>query len=264
MLIDTGEPSVPEYIHSLKQALSQFNTTIQEIIVTHWHQDHTGGVSDICRDISAGEKWDIGTVIVSVCYTRVWPFVSRFLPTELQVSKLPRSPPAHETIGSDRTYTYLKDGDVIETEGATLRWVYYLFLFHKEAGSFVIEVRCVMYKPPPWCQLLNPGLLSALCHVFMDVCMCVCGHTCTHRVLFTPGHTDDHMALILEEEKAIFSGDCILGEGTAVFEDLYDYMRSLHILLDSSADLIYPGLLLIKYTNHFKAQDLLRIDDPPE
>uniref|UniRef100_A0A4X2M2T6 Endoribonuclease LACTB2 n=1 Tax=Vombatus ursinus TaxID=29139 RepID=A0A4X2M2T6_VOMUR len=156
ILMVPGEPSIPNYINCLKQALIEFNTSIQEIIVAHWHQDHTGGILDICNSINTGITYHIIKLLHNL-----------FM---------------EEVIGNkEQKYVYLKDGDVINTEGATL------------------------------------------------------------KILYTPGHTDDHMTLLLEEKNALFSGDCMLGEGTTIFEDLYDFINSLEKLLKVKVDLIYPG-----------------------
>ncbi len=61
------------------------------------------------------------------------------------------------------------------------------------------------------------------------------------RAIHTPGHTTDHVILMFQDDSSVFSGDCILGEGTAVFEDLFDYMKSLKLILGLSPPKIFPG-----------------------
>jgi glyoxylase-like metal-dependent hydrolase (beta-lactamase superfamily II) len=67
----------------------------------------------------------------------------------------------------------------------------------------------------------------------------------TLRAVHTPGHAEDHLCYWLEEERAVFTGDVVLGAGTTVIPehggDLADYMASLRRLLELDAQLIYPA-----------------------
>ncbi|CAL1540176.1 unnamed protein product [Lymnaea stagnalis] len=92
ILIDTGDPNVNEYIELLKTSLSDHSVDIQEIIVTHWHHDHVGGVDGICRALG-----------------------SRFL-----TSKIKRESAADLPL-LETSYNFIKDRQVFKTEGATLK-----------------------------------------------------------------------------------------------------------------------------------------------
>ena len=67
----------------------------------------------------------------------------------------------------------------------------------------------------------------------------------TLRALHTPGHAPDHLCFVLEEERALFSGDNVLGVGTTVIPlesgDLADYMASLERMLAEAPRRIYPA-----------------------
>ncbi len=67
----------------------------------------------------------------------------------------------------------------------------------------------------------------------------------TLRALHTPGHSSDHVCLYLDGAATLFSGDCILGEGTAVIAppdgDMGDYLESLRRLRELYVERIFPG-----------------------
>ncbi len=67
----------------------------------------------------------------------------------------------------------------------------------------------------------------------------------TLRAIHTPGHAEDHLCWWLEEERAVFTGDVVLGAGTTVIPehggDLLDYMNSLRHLLALDPAVIYPA-----------------------
>jgi glyoxylase-like metal-dependent hydrolase (beta-lactamase superfamily II) len=57
----------------------------------------------------------------------------------------------------------------------------------------------------------------------------------------TPGHTVDHMVFVFSEEDAMFTADNVLGQGTAVFEDLATYLASLERMHGLFKGKAYPG-----------------------
>jgi glyoxylase-like metal-dependent hydrolase (beta-lactamase superfamily II) len=71
------------------------------------------------------------------------------------------------------------------------------------------------------------------------------GDGVTLHAVYTPGHASDHLCYYLEEERALFTGDLILGGSTTVIPpddgDLADYMASLRRVLELDVQRIYPA-----------------------
>lgn len=66
----------------------------------------------------------------------------------------------------------------------------------------------------------------------------------TLEALATPGHASSHMAFVLRQENALFSGDHVMGWSTTVVAppdgDMADYMKSLDTVLVRGFSTIWP------------------------
>ncbi|ORY97368.1 beta-lactamase-like protein [Syncephalastrum racemosum] len=161
-LIDSGQGEAG-YVPLLEQSLKAISPEayISDIIVTHAHPDHFGGLKDILQS-SLNKKGEIR--------------IHKYPGAPMRLSEEQRVMPA------DLAVLPLKDSQVFEIDDQT-----------------------------------------------------------TLQVVHTPGHTSDHCAFLLKEEQGLFTADCVLGHGTAVFEDLYTYLNGLRRLITLNPQRLYPG-----------------------
>jgi glyoxylase-like metal-dependent hydrolase (beta-lactamase superfamily II) len=151
LLLDTGQ-GLPQYLPLLERGVRETRggDGLQEIVLTHGHADHIGGVEGVQRHFGP-----------------------------LSVAKKP-----WDKLDGGLAVRAVDDGSEIETEGATL------------------------------------------------------------RAIWTPGHAWDHLCWYMPEERALFTGDVVLGAGTTVIPpdgDLGDYLASLRRLLELDTAVIYPA-----------------------
>jgi glyoxylase-like metal-dependent hydrolase (beta-lactamase superfamily II) len=63
--------------------------------------------------------------------------------------------------------------------------------------------------------------------------------------LHTPGHSSDHLSFWLEDDRALFTGDLVLGRGSSMVTypegDVAAYLRSLERLAALSPRMLFPG-----------------------
>ncbi|KOB73716.1 Beta-lactamase-like protein 2-like protein, partial [Operophtera brumata] len=246
ILLDTGDENVPEYQKNLAEVVQSEQVNIEHIVLTHWHHDHIGGpiIWKHKRSPEDAPDAELPTTIPNN-----WLSDGQEISVEGATIKIHHTP-GHTTDHVVLTLAeenILFSGDCILGEGTAV--FEDLFTYMGSLQRILDLNPCLIYpghgnvvdhKRSPE-DAPDAELPTTIPNNWLSDGQEISVEGATIKIHHTPGHTTDHVVLTLAEENILFSGDCILGEGTAVFEDLFTYMGSLQRILDLNPCLIYPG-----------------------
>ena len=230
LLVDTGEQhfGADAFMHNLSTCLAELGVEgLDGIVITHMHHDHYGNVGRL------QEKY--GPIPV---YSRKFSSASFAL-----IAELMQRDQIKYLLGSDGCpgYNPIKDAapkplpDTLDfhwaadrlkympgkTVAEKLQWHFY-FVWHSQ--DLLDRLRSGEY---PWQALDTGDTIST--------------EGATLTALHMPGHSEDHMCFLLEEEHSLFSGDHVLGWGTTFVVEMKDYMESLRKMLHMHPVSLFPG-----------------------
>ena len=249
ILIDTGNPSAAElmfpfgrqdahevFVKNLAELMQEEQFDIELILLTHLHFDHFGGVRGLLQHF--GADIPVGMLPAPTHHLSIFTMLEFEKRGLLEVLEKGPSPYQNgQWIMNIRDLLTEEDiPDWGDDNNDTLSW--------DIAGRSKVDMQLdyhymkrhfAFYKA--WYDETDTSITSR----FLKHGEMIHTEGATLRVIFTPGHAENHASFVLDEEHSIFSGDNVLGYGTTQLSELYDYMATLEAMQKYKPNRLYPG-----------------------